>query len=125
MFQTLVNFRNDASLIKSLYILASGSVSPRMIMEIFRCINAVIAASEFVRAERKELERQILSQSQSNRNGTELKELEAELQNLEGITSVEVNIKASMKIFIKCASTIILQSWSDSNRYGLFCHVQV
>lgn len=84
-----------------------------------RCINAVIAASEFVRAERKELERQLLSQQQSNRNGTELKDLEAELQNLEGITSVEVNIKASMKIFIKCASTIILQSWSDSNRSPL------
>eukprot|EP01018_Ginkgo_biloba_P029851 Gb_16727 [translate_table: standard] len=84
-----------------------------------RCINAVIAASEFVRAERKELQRQILSQQQSNGNGIELKELETEVHNLEGFMSVEKNIKTSMKVFIKCSAAIILESWSDNNRSPL------
>ncbi|KAH9315390.1 hypothetical protein KI387_024017, partial [Taxus chinensis] len=75
-----------------------------------RFVNAVIAASELVRAERKELQRQLLSQKQSNGNV-----LEAELQNPEGLVSVEVNIKTAMKAFVKCASVIILESWSDNN----------
>lgn len=84
-----------------------------------RFINAVIAASELVREERKELQKQLLSQQQSNVNGLELNELEAELQNLEGLTPVEVNIKTAMKVFLKCASEIILESWNDNNRSPL------
>eukprot|EP00252_Welwitschia_mirabilis_P021329 TRINITY_DN5452_c0_g1_i3.p1 TRINITY_DN5452_c0_g1~~TRINITY_DN5452_c0_g1_i3.p1 ORF type:complete len:1244 (-),score=247.08 TRINITY_DN5452_c0_g1_i3:983-4714(-) len=76
-----------------------------------RCINAFIAATEIVKAEKKEAQGQIFSQ-QSNVNN---KELEMDMENFDGLTSVEANIKASMKVFVKCASTVILQSSSDNN----------
>lgn len=31
--------------------------------------------------------------------------------------SVEANIKSAMQLYLKCASVIVLDSWSDNNRY--------
>lgn len=72
-----------------------------------RCINAVIAGSEYVRLERVEQQRKALS------NGHTGQMSEPETLNR---TSVEANIKSSMQILVKCSAGIALDSWSESSR---------
>lgn len=72
-----------------------------------RCINAVIAGSEFVRLERAEQQRQSLS----NGHASEMGEPET-LSRL----SVEASIKSAMQLYVKCAAVIVLDSWNDINR---------
>eukprot|EP00250_Pteridium_aquilinum_P014737 c22167_g1_i1 orf=670-4797(-) len=83
-----------------------------------RCINAVMVASEFVRSERKELQRQ-LSQQHLGREDAEMEKLESEALTLEGIAAVDANIKSSMKTYVQCSAVIILDSWNESNRSPL------
>lgn len=73
-----------------------------------RCISAVIAASEFVRLERGEYQRQ----STSNGHANEV--LEPEVLNR---ATVEANAKSAMQLYTKCSAVISLDSWADSNRY--------
>lgn len=73
-----------------------------------RCINAVIAGSEFVRLERAELQRQ----SHTHGHASEMSEPE-----ILSRASVEANIKSAMQLFVKCAAVIALDSWSDNNRF--------
>ncbi|XP_042490573.1 protein NAP1 [Macadamia integrifolia] len=72
-----------------------------------RCINSVIAGSEFVRLEREQQHKQSLS------NGHAAEVTEPEIHNR---FSVEANIKSVMQLFVKCAVGTILDSWSESNR---------
>lgn len=72
-----------------------------------RCINAVIAGSEFVRLERTEQQRQPLS------NGHAAEMVEPDILSR---TSVEANIKSAMQLYVKCSAVIVLDSWGDSNR---------
>ncbi|KAJ7555822.1 hypothetical protein O6H91_05G056100 [Diphasiastrum complanatum] len=83
-----------------------------------RCINAIVVASEFVRFERKELQRQFFAQHDPNRS-IELGGPEGDLSDAEGIGTVQTNIKAMMKTFVQCAATIALESWNETNRYPL------
>ncbi|XP_043687318.1 protein NAP1-like isoform X2 [Telopea speciosissima] len=75
-----------------------------------RCINSVIAGSEFVRLEREQQKKQSLS------NGHASEVTEPEIHNR---LSVEANIKSVMQLFVKCAVGVILDSWSESNRSHL------
>lgn len=75
-----------------------------------RCINAVIAASEFVRLEREK------QQQQSSSNGHAGEMSEPEIHN---IVSVKANIKSAMQLFVKCSAAIILDGWSENNRSPL------
>ncbi|RWR90497.1 protein NAP1 [Cinnamomum micranthum f. kanehirae] len=75
-----------------------------------RCINAVIAASEFVRLEREK------QQQQSSSNGHAGEMTEPEIHN---IVSVKANIKSAMQLFVKCSAAIILDGWSENNRSPL------
>lgn len=75
-----------------------------------RCINAVIAGSEFIRLEREEQQRQSLS----NGHASEVSELE-----MHSRVSVEANIKSAIHLYIKCSAAIILDTWNDSNRSPL------
>ncbi|XP_010260605.1 PREDICTED: protein NAP1 [Nelumbo nucifera] len=75
-----------------------------------RCINAVMAGSEFVRVERKQQQEQSLS------NGHAAEVSEPEIQNR---LSVEASVKSLMQLFIKCSAGIILDSWSENNRSHL------
>ena len=68
----------------------------------------MIAGSEFVRLERAEQQRQSLS------NGHASEMVEPEILSR---VSVEANIKSAMQLFVKCAAIIVLDSWSDNNRY--------
>ncbi|XP_057969886.1 protein NAP1 [Malania oleifera] len=72
-----------------------------------RCISAVIAGSEFVRLEREH--EQKLSMSNGHVGDPEM----------QSRLSAEANIKSAMQIFIKFATVIILDSWSESNRSHL------
>lgn len=72
-----------------------------------RCISAVIAASEFIRSEKSELQRQSLP----NGHGSEM-----EPETLTR-TSVQANIKSTMQLYVKYSAGIILSSFSESNRY--------
>lgn len=74
---------------------------------ICRCINAVIAGSEYVRMER-------IQQPRSLSNGHAGEISEPETLNR---TSVEANIKSALQIFVKCSAGIILDSWSENSRY--------
>ncbi|XP_020589634.1 probable protein NAP1 isoform X1 [Phalaenopsis equestris] len=74
------------------------------------CINAIIGGSEFIRLERAERQRLSLS------NGHASKMVEPEILSR---PSVEARIKSSMQIFVKCSATIILDSWSETNRSQL------
>lgn len=76
-----------------------------------------MVASEFVRSERKELQRQ-LSQQHLGRDDSEMERLESEALTLEGIAAVEANIKSSMKTYVQCSAVIVLDSWNESNRYS-------
>lgn len=80
-----------------------------------RCINALMTASEFVRSERKELQRQ----QQLDREGFEMSKLESEALSLEGQAAVEASIKSMMKTFVQCSAAIILDRWNESNRSPL------
>ncbi|XP_039139762.1 probable protein NAP1 [Dioscorea cayenensis subsp. rotundata] len=75
-----------------------------------RCISAVIAASEFVRLERGEYQRQ----STSNGHANEV--LEPEVLNR---ATVEANAKSAMQLYTKCSAVILLDSWADSNRSNI------
>ncbi|KAJ0982970.1 hypothetical protein J5N97_011225 [Dioscorea zingiberensis] len=75
-----------------------------------RCINAVIAASEFVRLERGEYQRQ----STSNGHANEV--LEPEILSR---ATVEANAKSAMQLYTKCSAVILLDSWSDSTRSNI------
>ncbi|XP_068656377.1 probable protein NAP1 [Aristolochia californica] len=75
-----------------------------------RCINAVIAGSEFVRLEREERQRQTLS------NGRAGEVLEPEVKNR---ALIEANIKSAMQLYVKCSAGIILDSWNESSRLHL------
>ncbi|XP_074583886.1 putative protein NAP1 isoform X1 [Curcuma longa] len=72
-----------------------------------RCINAVIAGSEFVRSERTTQQKKSLS------NGHAVEMSDPETLNR---TSIEANIKSAMQIFVKCSAGIVLDSWNDSSR---------
>ncbi|CAA6671860.1 unnamed protein product [Spirodela intermedia] len=74
-----------------------------------RCISAVIAASELIRSEKSELQRQSLS----NGNGSEM-----EPETLTR-TSVQANIKSAMQMYVKYSAGIILSSFTESNRTHL------
>eukprot|EP00268_Persea_americana_P020565 TRINITY_DN2071_c0_g1_i1.p1 TRINITY_DN2071_c0_g1~~TRINITY_DN2071_c0_g1_i1.p1 ORF type:complete len:1377 (-),score=241.58 TRINITY_DN2071_c0_g1_i1:162-4292(-) len=75
-----------------------------------RCVNAVIAASEFVRLEREK------QQKQSSSNGHAGEMSEPEIHN---IVSVKANIKSALQLFVKCSTAIILDEWSENNRSPL------
>ncbi|URE44165.1 Membrane-associated apoptosis protein, partial [Musa troglodytarum] len=71
-----------------------------------RCINAVIAGSEYVRMERVQEPRSL-----SNGHAGEISEPETLNR-----TSVEANIKSALQIFVKCSAGIVLDSWSENSR---------
>ncbi|XP_065025885.1 probable protein NAP1 isoform X2 [Musa acuminata AAA Group] len=71
-----------------------------------RCINAVIAGSEYVRMERVQQPRSL-----SNGHAGEISEPETLNR-----TSVEANIKSALQIFVKCSAGIVLDSWSENSR---------
>ncbi|KAG0470469.1 hypothetical protein HPP92_017169 [Vanilla planifolia] len=75
-----------------------------------RCINAVMAGSEFIRLERAEQQRQSLS------NGHVGEMVEPEMLS-RGL--VEASIKSAMQLFVKCSAAIILESLNDINRQSL------
>ncbi|KAF9587620.1 hypothetical protein IFM89_004452 [Coptis chinensis] len=75
-----------------------------------RCINAVIAGSEFVRLEREQQQKESVSNENANES------LEPEMQSR---LLPEANIKSTMQLFVKCSSGIILDSWSENNRSHL------
>ncbi|XP_004293766.1 PREDICTED: protein NAP1 isoform X1 [Fragaria vesca subsp. vesca] len=74
-----------------------------------RCISAVIAGSEFVRVEREYQQRQSLS------NGHVGESVDSEQSRL----SAEASIKSTMQLFVKFSASIILDSWSETNRSHL------
>ncbi|KAJ4785686.1 transcription activator [Rhynchospora pubera] len=75
-----------------------------------RCINAVIGGSEYVRMER-EMKRQSISNGHLG-----------EMQQSEPLNraSIEANIKSAMQLFVKCASLIVLDSWTENSRGFIF-----
>ncbi|PKA52561.1 putative protein NAP1 [Apostasia shenzhenica] len=75
-----------------------------------RCINAVIAGSEFIKLERAEQQRQSLS----NGHAPEMVEPEMLTRAL-----AEASIKSAMQVFVKCSAAIILDSSSDTSRSHL------
>ncbi|KAK1303703.1 putative protein NAP1 [Acorus calamus] len=75
-----------------------------------RCINAVIAGSELVRAERGE------QQKHSFSNGHVNGALTTEVQSR---ASVESNIKSTMQLFVKTSAIIMLDSWNENDRLYL------
>lgn len=83
-----------------------------------RCIHALLFASELVRSERKELQKQLLAQQTNRRD-----EIGAELLKKEGMADVEASTKESMKIFVQCSSAIILEAWNDAVRCVVPQHI--
>lgn len=73
-----------------------------------RCIGAVIAGSEYVRLEREHQQRKSFS------NGHASETLDSEMQSR---LSAEASIKSTMQLFVKFSAAIILDSWSETNRY--------
>ncbi|KAI5563277.1 hypothetical protein BDE02_15G105900 [Populus trichocarpa] len=76
-----------------------------------RCMNAVIAGSELVRLEREHQQRQ-----QSLSNGHLDEALDPEIHSR---LSAEASIKSAMQLFVKFATGIVLDSWSEANRSNL------
>ena len=72
-----------------------------------RCMSSVIAGSELVRLEREHQQRQSLS------NGHLGEALDPEIHSR---LSAEASIKSAMQLFVKFASGIVLDSWSEANR---------
>lgn len=68
----------------------------------------MIAASEFVRMEREKRQKQCSS------NGHTGEVSEPEMHN---IVSIKANIKSAMQLYVKCSAAIILDGWSENNRY--------
>lgn len=75
-----------------------------------RCINAVIAGSEFVRLEREHQ----LKHSFSNDLVNETHEADVGSR-----FSAEASIKSAMQLFVKFSAGIVLDSWSEINRSHL------
>lgn len=75
-----------------------------------RCIDAVIAGSEYVRLEREHQQRQSLSNGHGDEN------LDLEIQTR---LSAEASIKSAMQLFIKFSTGIVLDSWGEANRSHL------
>lgn len=73
-----------------------------------RCINAVIAGSEYVRMEREHQQRQ--SYSNGHVGG------DADIQSR---LSAEASIRSSMQLFVKFSSGIVLESWNEMSRSHL------
>ncbi|KAL4201241.1 hypothetical protein AMTRI_Chr02g257710 [Amborella trichopoda] len=69
-----------------------------------RCMNAVIAGSEFVRVQRREMERV----------SNEAPEAEAH-----GLVAVEASIKSMMQLFVKSSTAVMLDSGGENNRSNL------
>ncbi|KAI9381541.1 hypothetical protein POPTR_015G124500v4 [Populus trichocarpa] len=76
-----------------------------------RCMSAVIAGSELVRLEREHQQRQ-----QSLSNGHLDEALDPEIHSR---LSAEASIKSAMQLFVKFATGIVLDSWSEANRSNL------
>ncbi|KAL3570222.1 hypothetical protein D5086_027471 [Populus alba] len=76
-----------------------------------RCMSAVIAGSELVRLEREHQQRQ-----QSPSNGHLDEALDPEIHSR---LSAEASIKSAMQLFVKFATGIVLDSWSEANRSNL------
>jgi NCK-associated protein 1 len=68
----------------------------------------VIAGSEYVRLEREHQQRQSFS------NGRVDETLDPEIQSH---LSAEASIKSTLQLFVKFSAGIILDSWSETNRY--------
>lgn len=73
---------------------------------LYRCINAVIGGSEYVR-----MEREMKRQSMSNGHLGEMQQSEPLNR-----ASIEASIKSAMQLFVKCASLIVLDSWTENSR---------
>lgn len=71
----------------------------------------MIAGSEFVRLERDHQQKISLS------NGHVTDTYESEIQSR---LSAEASIKSAMQIYVKFSSGIILDCWSETNRYKSF-----
>lgn len=76
-----------------------------------RCINAVMVANEWVRAERKEMQRQASDPGSRSMRGDG-----SQVQSAESPADVEISIKASMKTFLQCAVATVLEPWDDAHR---------
>lgn len=68
----------------------------------------MIAGSEFVRLEREHQQRQSLS------NGDIGENLNHEIQSR---LTAEASIKGTLQLFVKFSAGIILDSWTETNRY--------
>ncbi|KHG17495.1 Protein NAP1 -like protein [Gossypium arboreum] len=75
-----------------------------------RCINAVIAGSEYVRLAREHHQRQLLS----NGHVGNADSLDPDMR-----VSAEASIKSAMQLFIKFSAGIVLDSFHESNRSHL------
>lgn len=75
-----------------------------------------MVASEVVRAERKELQRQQQALDPGSRS---MRGESAHVQNAESQADVESSIKVSMKTFLQCAVATVLEAWDDSHRCAL------
>jgi hypothetical protein len=79
-----------------------------------RCINAVIVASEWVRAERKELRRQ--GQVSAEPGSKSMHGESAAASSAETQGDVEVAIKTAFTKFLQSAVATVLESWDDLHR---------
>lgn len=68
----------------------------------------MIAGSEFVRLEREHQHRQSLN------NGHASEEMDPELSNH---MSAEASINSTLQLFVKLSAEMILDSWSETQRY--------
>lgn len=75
--------------------------------EFGRCISAVVAGSEFVRLERQNQQRE-----SSNGHVGEMSDSDIQSQ-----MSAQASIKSTMQFFVKFSAAIVLDSWSETNRY--------
>lgn len=77
-------------------------------MHFGRCVSAVIAGSEYVRLEREQHQRRSFSNGHTD---------VAPESDAQSPLSVETSIKSTMQLFVKFASGVILDYWSEINRY--------
>jgi NCK-associated protein 1 len=82
-----------------------------------RCINAVIVASEWVRAERKELRRQ--GQVSAEPGSKSMQGESAAASSAETQGDVEVAIKTAFTKFLQSSVATVLESWDDLHRSPL------
>ncbi|XP_024527538.1 protein NAP1 isoform X1 [Selaginella moellendorffii] len=76
-----------------------------------RCIHAVVAASELVRFERRELQRRMIAQQHPERK---IEDSDSRI-----LENIEMSIKAMMKTFLQGAAVTALDLSSDGARGGL------